>query len=290
VRKRSRLREQIASLEATREELSQLFHEYTQLQERRDRLAESELPALGSELETMTNTVARAHQTCESLRDAKRAHLNTLTQQQSSLHDRLTTPTTGRITEIPLAVDSTESLSPESFSDATSLFDLVDSGLIERDHILRGVNRAMGLLEEPLEDNFHEQAENQPQRVLIPMTNAENTAVLSMDGVTQPSMGSITANNDVNTQLDTGIIDTPFQVDFVMLHGNVRLANSSEYRVIRERWENDQSHQLFGESVDLSHQLAYPELVPALGFPAPQSTDDDTDDSGEQDADGEVTA
>lgn len=282
-RERSRLQRQLESVRETRQELKQLFDEYEHLGELRERIASGELPPLGSELQTTIDLVEKGSERGTQLLTSKRNHLESLQQTRETFRNRVTDTTSGRITEIPLDIKSTDSLSRETLVNASTLFDLVESGLLTRDGILREIDRAMGLIREPLEDNFHEMADNHPNRLLIPMANPGNDPVLTMTGTTQPSMGSIMANNDVTTQLDTGTIADPFRIDYVMLHGNVRLANTSEYRVLRERWEAGDIQRLLGEEVDLVQNLAYPELVPMLSAPADRHDDDgiEADDSDE---------
>lgn len=263
VRKQSRLSRQLSSIQATRNELKDLFEEYERLTSLQERIASAELPALGSELQETMDLVDTGIETASNLLEAKQNRLQNLEQTRQSYHDRVVNMTAGRITEIPLNIDSTKNLSRETFESATDLFDLVDAGLIDNDSILRGINRAVGLLKEPMEDYFHEMADNQPSRLLIPMTAPGNKAVFTLDGTAQPNMGAITANNDVTTQLNVGTIDTPFQLDFVMLHGNIRLANTSEFRLFTERWETGQIDTLLGKDVDVRQHRAYPELVPS---------------------------
>lgn len=287
VRKKRRLKRKLESLRKTRQELKRLFQEYERLQELRERIARGELPALGSELQETTDLIQTGVDRGSKLLQSKRNRLENLERTRETYRDRVTATTSGRIREIPLEINSTENLSRETLEEASDLFDLVDSGLLTRDSILQEVDRAMGLLEEPLEDNFHDLADNQPSRMLIPMAASGNAPALRMDGTAQPSMGAITANNDVTKQLDAGTIHAPFRLEFVMLHGNVRLANSSEYRVLRERWEEGEVHRVLGEDVDFTQHLAYPELVPELA--QPEGFSSDSDDEEDAESDEEVT-
>jgi len=112
-------------------------------------------------------------------------------------------------------------------------------------------------------------------RIVIPMTASGNSDVFSMDGDIQSNLDIIANNNDVEEMLNGCWVDAPFGITFVMLHGNVKLKNTSEFRVVKERWHEGTLQRLLGSDIDLPHHNAYPELIPSVPGPMETRIDDD---------------
>ncbi|MCU4744187.1 tubulin-like doman-containing protein [Natronoglomus mannanivorans] len=273
--KRKRLKQQLQEIRETREELQALFREFDRLESLKERISDAELPALETEFNSVETLLEDRQDTGERLVSEKQNRIQTLENTRDAYSGRVS-PTDNfhrSVGDIPLDVTSSEDLSRQSLDDTDNLFDLIDAGLLDRDTILQQIATGMDIISEPLEDSFAEDSfdsESLLNRILIPMTSPDNSRVLTMEGESRNGLGSIKSRNDVDEMLSLSKIDAPFAVTFVMLHGNVTLANASEFRVVQEQWEQGTLQRLLGSDIELPQYNAYPELVPSVPAPTDQ--------------------
>lgn len=277
--KRKRLKQTLREIERTREELDRLFRAFDRLQTLRNRVTTGELPPLQAELDALAEFLDRHYETGDELVSQRRSQIRTLGNRRDAHRDRVapTDSFTGSIGDIPLQVDAERDISRQSLEGAETLFDLIDDGLLDRDQILRQIKTAMGVLSEPMEDTFEESGiggREHLHRIVIPMTASGNSDVFSMDGDVQSNLDMIANNNDVEEMLNGCWVDDPFGITFVMLHGNVKLKNTSEFRVVKQRWHEGTLQRLLGSDIDLPHHNAYPELIPSVPGPLETRVDD----------------
>jgi hypothetical protein len=277
--KRKRLKRTLDRIERTREELQELFRAFDRLQTLRNRITTGELPPLQAELDAVTELLDSHHGTGTELVSQRRSQIRTLRNRRDTYRDRVAPTETfsGSIGDIPLQVDPNREISRQSLHEASTLFDLIDDGLLDRDQVLRQIKTAIRVLSEPMEDSFEETGIGSREylhRIVIPMTAPGNSDVFSMDGDVQSNLDIIANNNDVEEMLDGCWIDDPFSITFVMLHGNVRLRNTSEFRVVKQRWHDGTLHRLLGSDIELPHHNAYPELIPSVPGPMEARVDD----------------
>lgn len=273
--KRKRLKATLREIQATREELQELFQEFDRLQTLQNRITTGELPPLQAELDALEEFLGSHHETGQELVSQRRSQIRTLENRRDAHMDRVdsTDSFSGSIGDIPLQIRPGEEISRQSLNDADNLFDLIDDGLLDRDGVLRQIKAAMSVLSEPIEDSFEDSgigSRKYLHRIVIPMTAPGNSEVFSMDGHVQSNLDMIANNNDVEEMLNSCWVDDPFGITFVMLHGNVKLQNTSEFRVVKERWHNGTLQRLLGSEIDLPHHNAYPELIPSV--PGPMET------------------
>lgn len=267
---RRRLRATLDSIQETREELSELFDEYEHLLSLRERLVDTELPKLETELEDVCELLGTRQTVAEDLIGEKESDIRAAETRRETCRQRVTPVDnfSGSVGDIPLNIDSMEDLSRKSLTEAESLFDLIDDGLLVRDSILRQISTALDIVSEPIEDNFDNsrtfRANSKLDKTLIPMTSAGNSGVLSMSGEVESDLQAINSRHDIGTVLSDCWVDSPFELTLVVLYGNVSLENASEFRVIQERWRQGSLDRLIGSDIDLSRHAAFPELVPAV--------------------------
>lgn len=273
--KRKRLKQTLQEIEQTREELQQLFQEFDQLQTLQNRITTGELPPVQAELNALEEFLLSHHETGSELVAQRRNQIRTLESRRDAHRNRVAPRDsfTGSIGDIPLQLDPEQEISRQSLEEAQTLFDLIDDGLLDRDQVLRQIKTAMGVLSEPMEDTFEDSGIGSREylhRIVIPMTAGGNSDVFSMDGDVQSNLDIIANNNDVEEMLNGCWVDDPFGLTFVMLHGNVKLKNTSEFRVVKQRWHDGTLQRLLGSDIDLPHHNAYPELIPSV--PGPMET------------------
>lgn len=278
---RKRLKQTLQEIDKTREQLQQLFQAFDALQTLQNRITTAELPPLQEELDSLEEFFEDHHETGQQLASQRKSQIRTLKHRRDTHRERVDPADsfTGSIGDIPLHLDPDQEISWQSLDEVATLFDLIDDGLLDRDQILRQIKTAMGVLSEPMEDNFKESGIGDREhlhRIVIPMTAAENADVLSMDGDVQSNIDLIANNNDVEEMLNGCWVDDPFGITFVMLHGNVKLRNTSEFRVVKERWHEGTLHRLLGSDIDLPHHNAYPELIPSVPGPMETQIDEGT--------------
>lgn len=272
--KRKRLQNKLDEIQATREQLRKLFDEYEHLESLQERLANTEIPMRETQLESVKELLQARQSVAQRLIGQKTNNISTAENRRETCQQRVSPIEnfSGSIGDIPLGIGSIDELSRKSLTDATSLFDLIDDGLLDKDTILRQISSALDIVSEPLEDNFANSGAYESNRTLekvhIPMTSRKNSDVLSMSGEVESNLQSINSRHDIGTVLSNCWVDDPFGLTMIILHGNVDLQNASEFRVVQERYRQGTLDQLLGSDIDLAHHAAFPELIPGVQPPA----------------------